>query len=210
MNDKPRMLIIEDHPVMREGLACYFSETNRWQVTGKAANLDEAKSLLSDVMPDLLLLDIQLDDGWGIDIIPWLRKQKSAGETASGDFNNIPVMAVYSAFDDYAHVSAAIGAGVNVYICKRQNERELEEALVKALNGETFIDVCAQSKLQTVADLCSLLTKREAEILTMVKEGLSNKEIANKLGISYRTVENILCCVYDKTGVKSRIELYKL
>jgi len=201
MSEKPAMVIIEDHPVMRKGLTCYFNETGRWRVIGSASSLDESKEILTRNEADIILLDIQLEDGWGIDIYSWLKQRKAAP---------LPVMAVYSAFNDYAYVSAALNSGVSVYVCKHQNEEALENALVKALNGETYIDNGARLKLKKIEDLCSLLTKREAEILTMVKNGLSNHEIARNIGISNRTVENILCCVYDKTGVKSRVELLKL
>jgi len=199
-----RIIIIEDHPVVRNGLSAFFTATGRWKISGIAASLAEAKKLLTSVTADIVLLDIQLEDGWGLDFIPWLVTQ-SEQKT-----NPLPLFAVYSAFDDYAHVRAALSMGVKAYITKRRSEQELENALHKALNGELFIDEAAQQKLQTITDLCSLLTKRETEILNMVKRGLSNKEISSQLGISRRTVENILSCVYDKTGIKSRLELERL
>ena len=200
--EKPSLAIIEDHPVMREGLAAWFAKTGRWQLMGKAGNLAEAKKLLTGVTIDLALLDIQLEDGWGLDIIPWL---KQSAAPARG-----PIVAVYSAFDDYAHVSAALSMGVRAYVCKRRGERELEEAMLTALGGGTCIDETAQTKLETVTDVFNLLTRREIDILSMVKNGFSNNQIAASLGISRRTVENILSCVYDKTGIKSRLELERL
>jgi len=193
---KPNIFIIEDHPLVRDGLVSYFSGTDRFNVSGAASNLDDAKKLLQNVKADILLLDIQLENSWGLDIIPWLKTK--------------PVLAVYSAFDDFIHVNAALGMGVQIYMCKRRSTKELEQALLKGLNGETCIDDTIQIKLDSIANVVSLLTRREAEILTMVKNGLSNKDIAVNLGISHRTVENILCCVYDKTGIKSRLELQKL
>jgi len=199
MSDKPGLLIIEDHPIMREGIASYFEKTGRWQISGKASSVEEAKKIFLSEKIDVALIDIQLDDGWGTDIIPWLK-----------EINQTPTLAVYSAFDDYSHVNAALGMGVQVYISKRRDEKELEDALLDALNGKTVIDETVQTKLKTVAELCSVLTKREREILTMVKSDVTNREIAEKLGINLRTVENILSCVYDKTGVRSRAELQKL
>jgi DNA-binding NarL/FixJ family response regulator len=206
LTEKPRLIIVEDHPVMRNGLASYFTATGRWQVMGTASTLAEAKELLSSVQADITLLDIQLEDGWGLDVIPWFAEQAKLAEQEQ----SAPIMAVYSSFDDYAHVSAALGMGVKAYICKRRNEQELENALQNALCGVFYIDEAAQSKLQNVTDLVSLLTKREAEILKFVKDGLSNKQIAVRIGISHRTVENILSCVYDKTGIKTRLELQKM
>jgi len=201
MIEKFKMIIIEDHPIMREGLADYFQSSDRWQVAGKAANLEEAKKLLICTLPDILLIDIQLDDGWGIDIIPWMKQHKHG---------SMPVTAVYSMFEDYAHVNVALSMGVRAYVSKRRNEQELEQSLLNAMQGNICIDDSVQANICMSADIIRLLTKREYEILKFVKTGFSNKEIAGMLGISYRTVENILSCIYDKTNVKSRLELQKL
>ena len=217
MDKMPDIIIIEDHPVMRNGLEYYFTETRRWKVLGAVSGIEDAKTLFSSLCgkstaaADVLLIDIQMENGWGLDIIPWLKKQTSAssGEVSGGGFK-MPILAVYSAFDDFAHVSAALSMGVRGYICKRRSECELENALFKILEGKTYIDSSAQAKLETNANLISLLTKRETEILTLVKNNFSNSQIASHLGISRRTVENILCCVYDKTGIRSRLELQKL
>lgn len=201
MNELPEIMIVEDHPVMREGLANYFTDSGRWQVVGKASCLDEAKQILpalSSAQNNVLLLDIQLADGWGLDLIPMLDK------------NSRPVIAVYSAFDDYPHVSAALGMGVSAFVCKHRNEREFEQALFETLDGKTHIDDSVQAKFNISSDVSRLLTKRETEILHLVKTNFSNSEIAAKLGLNRRTVENILSCIYDKTGIKTRLELQRL
>jgi len=200
------ILIVEDHPIMLEGLSSYFEKTERWQIIGKVTNLSDAKKIIMKNHIDVLLLDIQLEEGWGIDIIPWLNQYYENLSLCSKQ----PIVAVYSAYDDYAHVNVALSMGVKVYMCKRRSESELENALKKALEGKVYIDDGVQTKLKTVSDLCCVLTKREKEILTLVKRGFSNKDIANNLGINFRTVENILSCVYDKTGIKSRYQLQNL
>ena len=192
------IIIVEDQPIMRNGLAAYFSKIG-WQVVGTASSLEEAKKLFAKFTADIALLDIQLEDGWGLDIIPWLQKKPDK-----------PLIAVYTTFDDYAHVSVALNMGIKVYITKRRNEQELEAALLKALSGCEYIDEAAQIRLNNVTECINLLTNRENEILTLVKTGLSNKQIATDLNISRRTVENILSCIYNKTGFKSRIELERL
>jgi len=214
------IIIIEDHPVMRHGLAAYFEKTG-WQINGTASSLKEARKLFRQVSSsegaDIVLLDIQLDDGWGLDIITWLQsfldeKNAIASQNHPGapHHNLMPLMAVYSTFEDYAHVSAALSLGVKVYITKRRSEQELETALLKALKGDIIVDEAAKIKLDNTTNVLNLLTKREAELLNLVKTGLSNIQIANKLGISRRTVENILSCVYDKTDIRSRLELERL
>ena len=202
--EKMRIAIIEDHPVMRYGLTSYFDKTGRWHVTGSASTLFDAKKVLAAAPVDIVLLDIQLKEGWSLDIIPWFK------EHVQNLFATCPLMAVYSNYDDYSHVNAAMSLGVQAYICKRRNEEELEKALFTALGGEIYIDDSIQAKLQNVTNLFCLLTKRETEILCFVKSGLSNKQIAAHLDISRRTVENILSCVYYKTGIKTRLELQNL
>jgi len=199
-NKEKSIIIIEDHPVMRHGLAAYF-EKNGWQVNGTAASLAEAKKLFCHITANVVLLDIQLDDGWGLDLISWMQEQAD---------EQICLTAVYTAFDDYAHVSAALSLGVKAYVTKRRSEQELEAALLKALDGAIYIDEAAQIKLDNVTNIINLLTKREAEIFKQVKNGLSNRDIAFKLGITTRTVQNILSCIYDKIGIKSRQELERL
>ena len=204
------IIIIEDHPIVRNGLSVFLSATGRWKIMGTAASIAEARELLTAVQADIVLLDIQLEDGWGLDIIPWLVTQSERVLAETQKTCSLPLFAVYSAFDDYAHVRAALSMGVKAYVTKRRGEQELEDALLQALDGTPYIDAAAQQNLQTITDLCSLLTKRETEILNLVKHGLSNKEISSQLGISRRTVENILSCVYDKTGICSRLELERL
>jgi len=213
MTGKKSIVIIEDHPVMRHGLTAYF-EKSGWLVNGTASSLEEARKLFSQISANVVLLDIQLDDGWGLDIITWLQsffdEKNSQNHPDTPHHNTLPLMAVYSTFEDYAHVSAALSLGVKAYITKRRSEQELETALHKALNGNIIIDEAAQIKLENTKNVINLLTKREAELLNLVKTGLSNIQIANQLGISRRTVENILSCVYDKTDIRSRLELERL
>ena len=204
MTKKKNIAIVEDHPVMRKGLAAWFNETGRWNVTAAVSSIEEARSVLPGLESDVLLLDLQLEDGWGLDIIP------SFVESGYAKQSYIPVFAVYTGFDSHAHVSAALGLGVRAYITKRRTEAELEQFLFMALEGEICVDEAAKIKMQNVTDIVGLLTRREAEILTLVSKGLSNRQIAARLEISHRTVENILSCVYDKTGIHSRLELERM
>ncbi|GHV11740.1 DNA-binding response regulator [Spirochaetia bacterium] len=203
------IVIIEDHPVMRKGLAAWFAGTGRWQVLGIAAGLAEARALFAKLaaLPDILLLDIQLspenggaEDTIGFDIIPWLREQ----------FGKTPPVVVYSQFDDYAHANAALGFGVRAYVCKCRDEEKLEAALHAALRGEVSIDKAVEPRFRNAADIQKLLTRREAEIVKRLWEGESNKHIAAALCLSLRTVENHLSRIYYKTGIASRADLREM
>jgi len=211
----PSIIIIEDHPVMRAGLVSYFTGTRRWKISGAVSNVEDAKILLSgpykrkhkygntdalNTNADIVLIDIQLENGWGLDIIPWLKDQQKTRGT-------MPVLAVYSYYDDFAHVSAAMTMGVRAYVCKRRSERELENALLKALDGKIFIDETIQEKFLLNTELIMEFTKREIEVFSLVKSQFTNGQIASRLGLSRRTIENILCSIYDKTGINSRLEL---
>jgi len=200
MDKRPGVIIIEDHSIVREGLIGYFHKTGRFRVVGTASNLDDAKKLLLSASADILIIDIQLKDGLGLSLIPWLKQEKQTSES-------FPVIAIYTAYDDFVYVSAALTKGAQVYMNKRRGVEELEEALIKALEGEKYIDDTVQVKLDIMADTIDALTRRESEIFTLVKAGLSNKQIGDKLGIKVRTVENILSIIYDKVGVNSRQEL---
>jgi len=203
MSKTSNVFIIEDHPIVREGLAAFFESRGHFKVSGAASNLDEAKKLLSKEMPDILLIDIQLEDGLGLHIISWLKGNIKQNE-------KLPVLAVYSTFDDFVHVNAALGLGVMVYMNKRRGASELEKAILQALEGKKYIDDTVEAKLNIAKDLLSLLTNREAEILILVNSGLSNKQIASQLGISVRTVQNIIYIIYAKTGINSRQKLQEL
>jgi DNA-binding NarL/FixJ family response regulator len=208
------IIIVEDHPVMRKGLASWFAGTGRWQILGIAENLDAAKELMSppQKLPDIILLDIQLKneqteednpltETYGLELIPWLKKKYG---------KKSPAVAVYTQFDDYVHVNAALSYGVQAYVCKFRSETELEAALLAALQGESFFDPAVESKVQKVDEVRKLLTAREAEILSLVKQNLSNKQIAEQLDLSVRTVENFISCIYYKTGISSRAELERM
>jgi DNA-binding NarL/FixJ family response regulator len=196
MRKRASVVIIEDHPIMREGLAGFLTKTRRWEVVGTASDIESARALLGTVTPELLLLDIHLKETWGLDILPFLPEKT--------------VTVVYSNYDDYAHVSAALSLGVRAYVTKQRDLKELEAAMKKALSGGLYVDESAETRSTITLDKLKLLTKRETEIFNMVKSGLSNKAIAEKLGISFHTVENTIHVVYNKTGIRSRVDVERL
>jgi DNA-binding NarL/FixJ family response regulator len=195
------IVIIEDEPVMRKALASWFAGTGRWLVYGAAAALDAARDLLSGPakQTDIVLLDIRLETEWGLDLIPWLKAQ---AEPAA----SVPAVAVYSSFSDSAHVSAALSLGVKAYIIKKRDETELEAALETVLAGGEWIDSEAERPSAPLGRR-SILTKREGEVLSLIKAGLATRDIAVRLGITTKTVQNIASCVKEKLYITSFQEL---
>jgi NarL family two-component system response regulator LiaR len=204
---KKRLLIVEDHPVMRRGLAAWFRKRGRWEVLAPAASLEEAAALFGigavkkgGDEPEILLLDLQLEKGWGLDLLPRLR------DIPGGP----PPCVVYSAFDDWAHINAALSAGARGYVSKKSGEAELERALLAVLAGKEYVEKSLGENLDRVRSILDCLTRRETEVWNLAREGLSSRRIGSELGISPRTVDNILSIVYDKTGIADRKELMKL
>ena len=197
------VVIIDDHEMMRTGLAARLKD--RWQITGEVGSLDEAVSLFSNLneWPSLIILDIELGSDWGLDLIGILRKSISSGK-------KIPPVLVYSVYDDYAHINAALRAGVKGYVSKSQSADDLLEAMENAAAGKAIFPSSLSQRMAAVSDLLPCLTRREREIFDMVQRRINNKEIAAALGVSLRTIENNLGIIYSKTGVKNRQALEKL
>jgi DNA-binding NarL/FixJ family response regulator len=194
------VVLIDDHEIMRSGLSARLKK--HWRISGEAGSLSDAKKLFRNLnkTPDLILLDIELGGEWGLDLI----REKSMFR------DGIPPVLVYSVYDDYAHVNAALRSGARGYICKSQSAEELLSAMEDAASGKTAYPHELLQRLATVSDMMLGLTKREQEIFSMVQRGRGNKEIAAALGVTVRTVENNLSVIYDKTGAKNRRELEKL
>jgi DNA-binding NarL/FixJ family response regulator len=200
------LVVIEDHAMMRRGLAAYFSQTRRWTIIGEAASLNEAAALFAapaaqTALPDMVLLDIDLQGSWGLDLIPRLKKLYQN--------RRLPVI-IYSVFSDYVHAKAALRSGAAGYVCKSQGEAELETAMEIVLKGGSAYSPELLAKMEGVSDLLMWLTKRERQVFELVQNSKTNKEIAEILGIRIRTIENYLSVIYDKIGVKSRRELENL
>ncbi|MDR3174846.1 MAG: response regulator transcription factor [Treponema sp.] len=197
---KKNIIIVEDHPVMRKSLANWFAETGGWRILGLAASLDKALVLAGE-KTDVVVLDIQLEGVWGLDLVPRLRER--LGKAA-------PPCVVYSAFDDWAHINAALNMGVRGYVSKKSDETELEKALLTVIAGGEYVEKSLMEHLEHVTGMVERLTRRETEIWNLAREGLSSRRIGACLCISPRTVDNVLSIIYDKTGLRNRRELMKL
>jgi NarL family two-component system response regulator LiaR len=194
------IFILEDHEMTRRGLASWLSEDGRWTLAGSASSLSEAEAWLSsNPTPALLLLDVMLGSSFGLDILSWLKSRNSP----------LPAL-VYSAFEDYSHVQAAYKLGARGYARKSRGSGELALAIETVLSGKIYYDPALAPHITFVQKLVDCLTPREAQVLSLVQKRLSNQRIAEALGIQRKTVENMLCCIYDKTGIKGRRELPNL
>jgi NarL family two-component system response regulator LiaR len=209
MSKTNKVLVIEDQTITRRGIASFLAETGRWSLAGEAASLEEAMDFFEKLShtgdtppPDIVLLDLQLNDASGLDFIPWLREKT--------DGTAMPKIVVFSVYSDYGHIQASFRMGAQGYVCKNQQEEELEEAMNMVLQGNVYVNRNLIPAILRTTDLLNCFTKREADIFLLVQQGLDNRQIAEKLSISPRTVENNLSNIYDKTGVHSRKKLETL
>jgi len=196
-----RILIADDHEVVRCGLRSLV-QTSDVEVAGEASTGDEAVQLVGSLRPDVLLLDIRLPDGDGL---------KTLGRIKL-DYPDLPVL-MFSAYDNPTYVARAVALGASGYLLKDTSRDDLLNVIRKAAAGE---DVWTRDELRRVtgalatprlaADVEVPLTQRESEVLRQLALGLTNKEIAQSLHISYETVKEHVQHILRKIGVSDRTQ----
>jgi NarL family two-component system response regulator LiaR len=202
---KTAVLLIEDHPLTRHGLAACLEETGSFSVIGSAGSLEEGRRFIEGagegVFPRLIILDILLGAENGLEFIEFFRGFCKARKIA------MPAILVCSVFEDPFRVRTALQMGAAGYIPKSAGETELLRAIETVLSGGEYIDPRLKLKISRDPDGYSKFTRRERQILTMIKQNYTNQRIAAELFISQRTVENHISHIYLKTGRYTRQEL---
>jgi len=204
------VLLIDDHPLINRGLASYLEETGRFKVSGQVNSLAEAKQFIEATaeqranIPDLIILDIMLGEENGLDFLPFLDnfcKRKTIFK---------PPVLICSVLEDPFRIQTAIKLGASGYILKTGNMNDLLKAIDNVLNGEKHIIDIHNIRLNAVSGKYSYFTKRELEVLDLIKQNKTNQQIAKIMYISVRTVENHVSNIYIKTGKQNRLELITL
>jgi DNA-binding NarL/FixJ family response regulator len=205
---KFKILIADDHSLIREGVKTLITRNKNITIVGEAANGNQAVELYEKLSPDLVILDISM---------PQKNGMEAAQEILAADENaNIVMLSMY---DDEDYISKCIELGVKGYVIKNESGNELEYAIQAVLNGKTYFSQQAHevifrkytqriSKKKETSSMVSV-TKREIEIIKLIAEGLTSQEMANKLFISPRTVETHRSNLMKKMGVKNSIELVR-
>jgi NarL family two-component system response regulator LiaR len=206
MKNKPQMpqiLLVEDHPLMRQGLASCLEDTGRFRITAKAGSLTEARCFVENqgALPSLVILDIMMGKENGLDFLNFLNSFCEERELS------MPPVLVCSVFEDPFRIRTAVQMGAAGYISKSAGEAEFLKAIETVLSGEQFIEPRLSLKIGEAPDTYGRFTRREREILTLVKQNYTNQRIAKALSISIRTVENHISHIYLKTGCASRHDL---
>jgi len=197
-----KIALIDDHPLAINGIGAWLKSTGRFKITGTAGTLKEAGALMKklDPLPAVVILDISLGEEDGLEFIPAL-KEICAKKKAV-----FPGILVCSMYEDAFLIQRAIDLGARAYVSKSAELSEIIAAIDALIAGNTYIN----KKFKLQKQNLQVLTRRENEIVSLIKQSFSAKEIAKRLKISLRTVENHLVHVYTKTGYSSREELFNL
>ena len=210
MAEQKSVIIIDDHPLFREGLKTIISRDDRFKVVGEAGSGHEGLEMTKRLKPDMVVVDISLPDQSGIQLTRDLRQHLS--ET------KILIVSMHSKID---YIAEAFQAGATGYVVKESASERLLQGLKSVAMGDYYLDSSVshavvenlmKSPLKaakiTDADYATL-TPREQEVMRLLAEGLSSKAVAEKLFISPKTVENHRANIMNKLGLHSTIELVR-
>jgi DNA-binding NarL/FixJ family response regulator len=201
-----RVLIVDDHEVVRMGLRTALADVPDLEIAGEAANAEEAVAQAKALRPDVVLMDVRLGEEGDMGGIEACRSLRSA----------IPGSKVlmFSSYGERETVLAAILAGAAGYLTKNVRRQELVHALRATARGETLLDPKVAGRVieelrsprAPASGGASGLTPREEEVLALIAEGLTNRQIAERLVISEHTARNHVANILDKLGLSRRSE----
>jgi two-component system, NarL family, response regulator DevR len=199
-----RLLVVDDHEVVRQGLVSLLDRREHFQVVAEAGTAAEAVEMARKFEPDLVVMDVRLPDGSGIEACREIR----------AEFPGTRVVILTSYPDEEAVLSAII-AGASGYLLKQIRGRDLISALEAVGRGESLLDPAVTEKVLdrvrriatgTYTDEMAQLTQQEQKILLLVAEGKTNKEIASEVFLSDKTVKNYVSSILSKLNLERRAQ----
>lgn len=193
-NTKIRVFFVDDHPVLREGLAAIVNSQPDMAVAGEAGDGEEAVELHRSLKPDVTLMDLRLPRMDGVAAITAIRREFPEAR--------IIVLSSYAGDED---IYRSLRAGARAYLLKDMLRKELIQAIRAVHRGERYVPQAVAAKL-TERSAHGNLTPRETEILTLIVDGRSNKEIAALIGASEGTVRIHVSNILQKLGVEDRTQ----
>ncbi len=200
MTNQVRVLLADDHAVVRAGIRQFLELAEHIAVVAEAADGETAKRLIQQRQPDVAALDIQMPNATGIEVCRWIRQ-------------NYPDMGVLilTSYDDDPYVTAAMQAGANGFLLKTASPAEIVQAVQAVNAGKPYLDPSLTAKMysrlrQDAGTIPPKLSNREIEVLQLTSQGFTNKAIGVQLNISDRTVQGHLARIYAKLEVNSRTE----
>jgi DNA-binding NarL/FixJ family response regulator len=185
-----RILLVDDHPMVREGLVARLQAVPRFEVVGEAGGRADALALLASARPDVVLMDVGLKDTNGITL----------GAEMLGAQPAVKLL-MFSMYDNPEYVQRALTAGARGYVLKDAPATEIVSAIDAVAAGGTFLSAAVSGRLFRGQSPKPVLTPRESEILALLGQGASSKQIARELDLSVRTVEA------HRQSIKRKLEL---
>jgi len=204
VNNSIRVLLADDHAVVRQGIRRFLEEAGDVEVVAEASDGAEALRLVEAHQPDVAVLDIRMPEVTGVEATRRIKVR----------FPQVRVL-ILTAYDDDPYVFALLQAGADGYVLKTASGDELVRAVHSVHRGGSVLspEIAARVVRQAVerrpegaADQVEPLTARELEVLRLAARGLTNRAVGHALGISHRTVQGHLAAIYGKLGVGSRTE----
>ena len=194
------LLLADDHPMIRTAIEVLLRDTD-FEIVGTAGTGDEAFALVAELRPEILLLDLQMPGGTGMEVIRRLQEAKGAP----------PIIILTAAIDDSSMMEAR-ALGVRGMVLKNSDPAYLIECLERVRNGGEWNDPELAGRIQELTETLGdrrrpPLAPRERELIRFVRQGLRNREIAQELGVTEGTVKVYLHAIFEKLGVSSRTEL---
>lgn len=204
---KNRIFIVDDHPIVRKGLAQLINQEEDLVICGEADNAETALEALKKVKPDIAIVDISLRGIDGFELTRLIRAR----------FDNIPVL-VISMHDESLFAERALRVGARGYIMKQEAIEKMMEAIRKVLRGELYVSERVSAnivkrfvdgKAEGVSSPEELLSDREMEVFQLIGQGFGTRQIADQLHVSVKTVETYRANIKEKLNLKNATELMK-
>jgi DNA-binding NarL/FixJ family response regulator len=199
-----RLVVVDDHEIVRQGLVALLLRRDAFQVVGEAGTVEEALAVVRRFEPDLVIMDVRLPDGSGIEACREIRAELPGTRVV-----------ILTSYPDEEAVLSAIIAGASGYLLKQIRGRDLVNALEAVGRGESLLDPAVTEKVLdrvrrmasgTYTDELAALTAQEQRILLLVAEGMTNKEIAAEVFLSDKTVKNYVSSILSKLNLERRAQ----
>jgi DNA-binding NarL/FixJ family response regulator len=199
-----RLLVVDDHEVVRQGLVSMLDRREGFQVVAEAGTAADAIEMAQRFQPDLVIMDVRLPDGSGIEACREIRAQRPQTRVV-----------ILTSYPDEEAVFSAIVAGASGYLLKQIRARDLVSAIESVARGESLLDPAVTEKVLervrriasgTEHDELAQLTQQERKILMLVAEGKTNKEIADEVFLSDKTVKNYVSSILSKLNLERRAQ----
>lgn len=207
---KSRVLIVDDHPLIREGMSAMLSRQDDLIMCCEASDADSAISQIEKLNPDLVILDMSLKCGTGLDVIKQLRSNKN------GSSHRTTPILVHSMYEDSLYAERVLQAGAMGYVNKQESAETVLSAIRRVLSGKVYLSPELTQRLldrsvgqttQPYSAVVDRLTDRELEIFHLIGEAISTGAIAERLFVSVNTIETHRQNIKKKLGIKNAAEL---